>query len=156
MVRDPQRAAQPLSVDGAPEESTPAPSERGGWRALLARGRWLRTPLLAFLVTRIGIAAIAYVSVSVLPPADKQQVAEVLEQDAQIMSNTALQQQLSGQPQAIQDEIVRVNTEARHIALQVALLVPIIAGLLGLANSFRMMRLPDPKPAEGAEEMVLG
>ncbi|HTX69391.1 MAG TPA: MFS transporter, partial [Thermoleophilia bacterium] len=55
----------------------------------------------------------------------------------------------------VQEEILRINTDARHIALQVALLVPIIAGLLGLVNSFRMMRLPDPRPAEGAE-MALG
>jgi EmrB/QacA subfamily drug resistance transporter len=94
-------------------------------------------------------------SSTVLPPAEQQQVADVLEEDAQIMSNTQLQQQLAGQPQAIQDEIVRINTDARHIALQVALLVPIIAGLIGLINSFRMIRLPDPKPAS-SEGMVLG
>jgi len=94
-------------------------------------------------------------SSTVLPPADQQHVATVLENDAEIMSNTALQQQLEGQPPAVQEEILRINTDARHIALQVALLVPIIAGLLGLVNSFRMMRLPDPRPAEGAE-MALG
>ena len=36
-----------------------------------------------------------------------------------------------------------------------ALLVPILAGLLGLFNSFRMMRLPDPTPAAGGEAMSL-
>lgn len=94
-------------------------------------------------------------SSAVLPPADKQHVATVLNEDAEIMSNTQLQQQLETQPPDVQEEILRINTDARHLALQVALLVPIIAGLLGLANSFRMMRLPDPKPAEGAD-MVLG
>ena len=48
---------------------------------------------------------------------------------------------------------MRVNTDARPIALQVALAIPILAGLLGLGLSFRMIRLPDPEAAEG---MVLG
>jgi hypothetical protein len=37
----------------------------------------------------------------------------------------------------------------------VALLIPILAGLVGLFNSFRMMRLPDPAPS-GSEGMTLG
>ena len=61
-----------------------------------------------------------------------------------------------GQPEAVQAEIIRINTEARHIALQVALLVPILAGVLGLVNSFRMIRLPDPAPSSAVEGMVLG
>jgi len=40
--------------------------------------------------------------------------------------------------------------------LQIALLIPILAGLVGLFNSFRMMRLPDPKPSGSVEGMVLG
>ena len=72
------------------------------------------------------------------------------------MSNTQLEQQLSGQPPEIQVEIIRINTDARHIALQVALLVPLIAGLLGLLNSFRMVRMPDPEPSNAAEGMLLG
>ena len=42
------------------------------------------------------------------------------------------------------------------MALQIALLIPILAGLIGLFNSFRMMRLPDPKQSGTAEGMVLG
>ena len=91
----------------------------------------------------------------VLPPADQQQVAEVLEDDAEVMSNTALEELLADEPPEIQDEIVRINTDARPIALQVALLVPLLAGLLGLLNSFRMMRLPDPVPAGPEEALVL-
>ena len=41
-------------------------------------------------------------------------------------------------------------------ALQVALLVPILAALVGLLTSFRMMRLPDPKPSSSADGMLLG
>jgi hypothetical protein len=92
---------------------------------------------------------------NVLPPADKQHVADVLEDDAEVMSNTGLEQQLAGQPPEIRAEVVRINTEARPLALQVALLVPILAALAGFLNSFRMVRLPDPVPAGGGEAMVL-
>jgi EmrB/QacA subfamily drug resistance transporter len=91
----------------------------------------------------------------VLAPEQQTQVAHALEEDAQIMSDTQLQTQLSGQPAEVQEEILRINTEARSIALQVALLVPLLAGLLGFLNSFRMVKLPDPEPSSAAE-MVLG
>jgi Major Facilitator Superfamily len=92
----------------------------------------------------------------VLPAADKERVAQVLEDDAEVMSNTQLDELLAEQPEEIQDEMIRINTEARPRALQVALLIPILAGLLGLLNSFRMLKLPDPKPSPAAEAMALG
>ena len=49
----------------------------------------------------------------VLPPADQQQVADVLEDDAEVMSNTQLEELLADEPPEIQDEIVRINTDAR-------------------------------------------
>ena len=94
-------------------------------------------------------------SSDVLPASDQQRIAEVLEDDAQVMSNTQLETLLAEQPPAIRDEVLRINTDARPVALQVALLIPILAGLLGLFNSFRMARLPDPKPAGSGEAMVL-
>jgi hypothetical protein len=94
-------------------------------------------------------------SSTVLAPDQKEQVAVALEEDAQIMSNTQLEAQLAGQSEEVQDEIIRINTEARFIALQVAMLVPFLASLLGLLNSFRMVRMPDPAPS-GAAEMVIG
>jgi hypothetical protein len=93
---------------------------------------------------------------SVLPPEDKAQVAETLENDAQIMSNTQLESLLAEQPEPIRDEVVRINTETRPRALQVALAVPILAALLGLANSFRMVRLPDPESTSDVEGMAFG
>jgi EmrB/QacA subfamily drug resistance transporter len=93
---------------------------------------------------------------SVLRPAQQQQISKALEHDAEVMSNTQLEEQLAHQPRRIQDEIIRINTDARHRALQVALLIPLLAALIGLVNSFRMMRLPDPKPSESAEAMALG
>ena len=66
-----------------------------------------------------------------------------------------LQELLADEPPEIQAEILRINTDARNIALQVALIVPLVAALLGLGVSIRMMRQPDPEPS-GAGEMVLG
>ena len=94
-------------------------------------------------------------SSAVLPPAEQQQVANVLEDDAEVMSNTQLEELLADQPPEISAEILRINTEARPKALQVALLIPLLAGLLGFANSFRMARLPDPAPG-AAEPLALG
>ena len=93
---------------------------------------------------------------SVLDPAQQERVASALEDDAQVLSNTQLQELLAAQPQRVQDEIIRINTDARPLALQVALLVPILASLLGLLNSFRLLRLPEPKPSGAAEGMALG
>ena len=95
-------------------------------------------------------------SSTVLSPADQQQVGDALEHNAEVMSNTQLKRQLAGQPGQTQDEIISINTEARHRALQVALLIPILAGLAGLFTSFRMMRIPEPEPSAAAEGMALG
>jgi MFS family permease len=82
----------------------------------------------------------------VLPPAEKSQIADVLEDDAEVMSDAKLEEQLADQPPAIQKEVLRINEDARPQALQVALLVPLLASILGLLFSFRMMQLPDPAP----------
>lgn len=92
---------------------------------------------------------------TVLSTSQQRQVAGVLEQDAEIMSDTQLQQQISNQPADIQSEVLSINTQARHRALQVALLVPLLASCVGLANSFRMLKLRDPEPST-AEAMMLG
>jgi hypothetical protein len=93
---------------------------------------------------------------TVLPPSDKERVAVALEEDAEVMSNTQLIELLENEPPQIQAEVIRINTEARPLALQVALMVPIIAALLGLLNSFRMSRLPDIAPSSAAEGMSIG
>jgi len=95
-------------------------------------------------------------SSAVLTPSQQTQVSKTLEHDAEVMSNTALQKQIAGEPKATQEEILRINTDARHIALQVALLVPILAGLLGLLNSFRMVRIPEPVATASLEGVALG
>jgi EmrB/QacA subfamily drug resistance transporter len=87
----------------------------------------------------------------VLAPGQQEQVANALEDDAEVMSNTKLDKQLAGQPAPVKAEIISINTDARPLALQVALLVPLVAGLIGLLTSLRMMRKPDPVGSESAE-----
>ena len=95
-------------------------------------------------------------SSSVLPAAEQQHVSQVLEDDAQVMSDAQLQQLLTEQPPAIQQEILDINSEARHLALQVALAITLLASLVGLANAFRMMGLPDPDPEGAPPAAALG
>jgi EmrB/QacA subfamily drug resistance transporter len=95
-------------------------------------------------------------SSDVLTPAQQQQVADTLEHDAEVMTNTSLDQLLADEPPDVREEIIRINTDARPLALQIALLVPLVAALLGLLNGFRMTRLADPEPSEAAEGMLAG
>jgi len=105
---------------------------------------------LAFSFTQLSTSS------TILTGDEQQQVAAALEHDAQIMSNTALQEQIAGQPEATQAEILRINDQAREISLQIALLIPILAGVLGFANAFRMVRAPEPIPSGAAEGLLAG
>ena len=95
-------------------------------------------------------------SSEVLSAEQKQQVSTVLEEDAELMSNTGLAELLADEPEDAAAEIIRINTEARHIALQVALFIPILAGVAGVVNGLRMRRLPDPVAAGSTEGTLLG
>jgi EmrB/QacA subfamily drug resistance transporter len=105
---------------------------------------------LSFSFTNLANAS------DVLRPSQQKQVANTLEHDAQVISNTDLEQLLARESERTQEEIIRINTDARHRALQVALLVPILAAFAGLLNSFRMVRVPEPTPTHAAEEMAFG
>jgi EmrB/QacA subfamily drug resistance transporter len=120
---------------------------------------------LSFGLAMAGGLMLAALSVSftnltqastVIPPNEKQQIAVALENDAEVMSNAQLDQQITGQPPEVEAAVLAINAEARSRSLQFALLVPLLAGALGLANSFRMMRLPDLKPSTSAEQAGLG
>jgi hypothetical protein len=91
----------------------------------------------------------------VIPSTQQQQIAQSLEDDAEIMSQTQLDELLADEPPAVAEAVRTINTDATNLALQVALLVPLIAGLLGLFNSFRMIRLPDVEPQSSVEAAVL-
>jgi EmrB/QacA subfamily drug resistance transporter len=107
------------------------------------------------LITLTATFTHAAESSTVLPAADQQRVATALDENAELLSNTQLDALLDQESPEIKQEILRINTVARPPALQVALLVPLLAGLLGLLNSFRMMRLRDPEPS-GLGDMTLG
>jgi EmrB/QacA subfamily drug resistance transporter len=92
---------------------------------------------------------------SVIPSSSKQKISHTLEHDAQVVSNTQLEQLLRHERPAVQKEVLSINTRATNLALQVALLIPILAGLLGLFDATRMMRLPDIEPSASVEAAAL-
>jgi EmrB/QacA subfamily drug resistance transporter len=93
---------------------------------------------------------------AVIPPAQQQAIAEKLDEDAEVVSNAQLEKAIAGEPQEVREEVLRINSDATNRSLQIALLVPILAGLIGLFNSFRMMRLPDIPPSTPVEGAALG
>ena len=92
----------------------------------------------------------------VLSPAEQQKVGKALNKNAEVLTNTHLEELLAGQPADVKAEIIHINTKTRPRALQIALLIPLIAALLGLLNGFRMTRLPDPEPSAAAEGILGG
>jgi hypothetical protein len=93
---------------------------------------------------------------TVIPPDQQEQIAQVLQEDAQVLSTTQLDAALDEAPEDVREEILRINTEARDLSLQVALFVSVFASLIGLLNSFRMRRLPDIAPSASLEGTALG
>jgi MFS family permease len=89
---------------------------------------------------------------TVIPSHKQQQIAHKLEHDAQVISKSQLEREIGLERPAVKNEVLNINSRATNLALQVALLVPILAGLLGLFNSFRMLRLPDIEPAASVED----
>ncbi len=65
-------------------------------------------------------------------------------------------EQITGQPPEVEAAVLAINDDARNRSLQVALLVPLLASLLGLGNSFRMLRLPDVEPAADLDGLDFG
>jgi EmrB/QacA subfamily drug resistance transporter len=94
-------------------------------------------------------------SSAVIPPAQQQHITDVLENDAEFMSDTQLDRLLADEPPAVRNEILDINADARDRSLQVALLVPVLAGLIGLVIGLRMRRLPDIEPAASLEGLDL-
>jgi MFS family permease len=91
----------------------------------------------------------------VIPSFKKHQIADTLEHDAQVVSNTQLEEELRHERPAVQKDVLSINTRATNLALQVALLIPILAGLLGVFSASRMMRLPDVESANSVEAAAL-
>jgi hypothetical protein len=93
---------------------------------------------------------------AIIPPAQQQEIAAVLEDDAEVMSNTQLDALITDEPPDVEAEILRINDDARNFSLQMALLIPLLAALLGLATSLRMMRLPDITPTTPLDGIDFG
>ena len=150
-ARVPTQQLHPRSYCGGPRQ-------RSRWREL--GGRFLRVVLRAGNGRGIMLWALALSFTHmteanpVIPPAQQQHIYTELDHDAEIMSNTQLQKQIAEEPKAIQDEVLVINARARNLSLQFALLVPAIASLLGLANSFRMLRLPEIPPEAASKASV--
>jgi len=93
---------------------------------------------------------------TVIPEGQKQTISSALEENAEIVSDTQLQTLIAAEPPAVQAEIMAINDAARARSLQIAMLVPVLACLLGLVNAFRMVKLPDIEPASSLEGLSLG
>ena len=93
---------------------------------------------------------------TVIPSAQKQEISKTLEHDAQVVSNTQLEAELANETPAVRAEVLSINKRATDLALQVALLIPIIAGLIGIFGGFRMVRLPDIEPVASTDAAGFG
>ena len=93
---------------------------------------------------------------TIIPEGQKASVSQALETNAEIVSDTQLQVVVAAEPPAVQAEILAINDQARALSLQIAMLVPVLACLLGLVNAFRMVRLPDVEPAASLEGLDFG
>ncbi len=59
-----------------------------------------------------------------IPSSQQQQIAQTLEDDAQVVSNSDLDELVAKEPEPVRKEILRINTDATNLALRVALLIP--------------------------------
>jgi EmrB/QacA subfamily drug resistance transporter len=93
---------------------------------------------------------------TVIPDSQKQTISTALEDNAELVSDTQLTALIAAEPPAVQADIIAINDQARARSLQVAMLVPVLACLLGLINAFRMVKLPDIEPSASLEGLSLG
>ena len=101
--------------------------------------------VLSFTFTNMTQASV------VIPESQQSQISHTLEHSAEVMSNTQLEQLVIAEPPAVKTEILHINTVSRNRSLQVALLVPVLAGLFGIFFALRMRRLPDVAPQADIE-----
>lgn len=92
----------------------------------------------------------------VIPAEQKQLVLSKLESSAEVVSNSQLQSNIANEPEDVQEEVLAINATATHRALQAALLVPLVAALLGALASLRMEKLPNIKPSTATESVMGG
>lgn len=110
----------------------------------LAMAGGVMLAVLAFSFTNLTEAS------AVIPSSQQQEIAEALEEDAEVVSDAQLADVVSGEPPPVQEAVLEINREARDRALQIALIVPLLAAVIGLATAFRTVRLPDIEPSSDA------
>ena len=94
---------------------------------------------------------------AVIPPAQQQQIATTLEDDAEVMSNTQLDALLADEPADVQAEILAHQPRrARPVAAGRAARPARSPASIGLVNGFRMRRLPDIEPRGEPRRLDLG
>jgi MFS family permease len=107
----------------------------------------------------LAVLAISFTNLTqsnaIIPPEQQQQIVVALEDGADVMSNTQLKSQINNQSQEVQIEALQINHDATRRSLQFALLIPLFAALIGLFNSFKMVKLPDIKPSKSLEGIAL-
>ena len=106
----------------------------------LAVAGGLMLAVLSFSFTSLTDAS------TVIPDHEKAHVSQTMEESAQVMSDAQLHELIVHVPARVEAEIVHINAVARDRSMQLALLVPMLAALLGLIGGFRMRRLPELEP----------
>jgi MFS family permease len=89
------------------------------------------------LVSAMLLIGTDLVQQSALPPPIKTQIAGAMQGDVSAVSNAQVEAALTGQPQAVVDEVVRINAAARNRALALAMASIGVAGLIGLLVAVR-------------------
>lgn len=101
--------------------------------------------LISALISGIG----ARVEESaVLSPDEKQEIAAVLERSVSAVSDAEVREALRGRPQAVVEEVTRINAEARDRALGLALAAVGLFGLIGLAAAMFLPETAGRPPTE--------
>jgi len=85
---------------------------------------------------------------AVLNGGEKEKLNDVVQQSVSAISDAQVEEALEGEQQAVVDEVVRINAEARDRALGLALMTIALFGLIGLGAA---MLLPE-KAGEAAPE----
>jgi MFS family permease len=89
------------------------------------------------LVSAMVLIGTDLVQQSPLPPATKDRITVAMQGDVSAVSNSQVEAALTGQPQAIVDEVVRINAAARNQALGLAMASIGLVGLVGLGAAWR-------------------
>ena len=92
----------------------------------------------------------------VIPPAQQQQIAQTLEDDAQVVSNTQLDKLLADEPPAVREDVLDINTDANGARSSGGAARADPRGAARVVQLSRMMRLPDVAPSASAEAAALG